>query len=209
MPDADIMHVSLSPKYRSAYQQICEWAWSKEYIGHSALKALRKDLQIYGNEPITLIGKFSYQLDNILSQPLFLPLTDWPSLKNYLELQKRQIHGNKRGLEIAAEACKLVIEKIKGGNDQFYPTKERIISEYLLKIYRARFEEPIILIQNHHLNTPHEIVLERLSEIRQPVEKGICVLASQAANGRKVKSLKLPEDQNRKKIQLDDNVLSL
>lgn len=137
-----------------------------------------------------------------------MPLTDWPSEKNFLEQQKRQIYGHKRGLEFALEACKFVIEEIRKGEYTGYPVKEKIISEYLSKFYRAGFEEPVILTQNHYLDIPQETILERLTEIRQPVEQGIYEMASQAATGRKVKFLKLPVKSNRK-IHLDDDVLSL
>lgn len=54
MPDADIVNLSLSPKYQKAYKQLCEGYWDKEYIGQSVVKALHKDIQTLGDEPITL-----------------------------------------------------------------------------------------------------------------------------------------------------------
>jgi len=209
MPDADIIHIGLSPRYHKVYKQLCEGVWNKQYIGRSVLRVLKKDIQIYGDEPIVLISKFASRLERIFSRPLFLPLTDWLSESNFLDQLKRQTHGNKRGLKFAVDSCKGMLQELREVFEVVSPVKEKLISIYFLKIYKAQFEEPIYLSQSNYQGISQELILTRLDELSLPIEQGINELASLVANGRKVRSLSISVKTNRKKIKLDDDVLSL
>src|SRR5260370_18720815 len=68
MPDGDIIHPTLSPRYYSLYEQVCEGHYDEEAIAREALNCLKKDLKDFGAGPIRLIEQEAAIFEHIAAK---------------------------------------------------------------------------------------------------------------------------------------------
>ena len=57
MPDGDIVHVRLAPRYQKPYKQICEGRFGDSELAHEVLRPLKRDLQDFRLDESTALQK--------------------------------------------------------------------------------------------------------------------------------------------------------
>ncbi len=194
MPDKDNIHSGPRGFFKKPYKQICEGIESNEDISRSALYALKKSIQRYGDEPINLINKASAQL-NILSfyVSFGIPVNDVEEIDKLDDL-----FGNAnlrdRGIQMAKDSCIASLsDPVRNGKD----VELHLYKDFIDRVYRSDFEKRTPLT-GHHDNADQKIVDKGLREIRPRVDSSIIKYAEQIKQRRSVKSLRLPNREIKK-----------
>jgi hypothetical protein len=217
MPDADIIHNKLNPRYQKFYKQICEWSWNPEHLGYQALRPLKKDIEHYGDAPIQIIKKAYTHFAKLTSTPLFLPIVNRLEENRYLDDLGRNIIGrNNRGKNLAIKACKEMLYEMHNGRflgiARISQPKivEQLLVKYFLMIYRSNFEECAPQTSLHYLDVDQEIFSERLDIIHPFIESGIKGLALQVVRSGSVAHIRIPKKPRKvQHIDLETNILDI
>src|SRR2546421_174748 len=104
MPDGDRVHSKLSYHYHKVYKQICEGQFASEDLARKVLHGMIKDIQKYGDAPITLLKQATVQIEQLPTDSLFLPTINWNEVNRTLEKLAQQIYGQIRGIDLAVKA---------------------------------------------------------------------------------------------------------
>ena len=119
----------------------------------------------------------------------------------------RAAQGPKRGIELATDACRQVIQDACEGRDGDHLLKDAL-SRYVIDIYRADFEERIPLSQAHDRGVDQATIDMRLDFARPYVERNAMLLAVQLTKGCDVRKLRLPRQASLSyRAALNDNLL--
>ncbi|MFO8040228.1 MAG: 7-cyano-7-deazaguanine synthase [Sodalinema sp.] len=104
MPDGDIVHSKIKGFYRNPYRILCEQSADEEPCTRELLKALKKDLQGKGDQPITLVCSLEKLLSNELSPNRCNKSVDWGALSDRVTklINQSDMHHYCGGLDALA-----------------------------------------------------------------------------------------------------------
>jgi hypothetical protein len=211
MPDGDIVHENLPRRYQKPYKQLCEGQRSAAELAHEALRPLKGDLRIYGDEPVKLIQQIATVLSQILNTPLLKQSVDWRGQSQIIDRCAQQIDGHRTGMELAVKACKQQLQELRYKSCSYDSVEEMslaIMRKYVSAVYEANFEERVPLAQQHYNGVAQMTVDARLQGMRVYVEQGIEHFAAQIIHNDSVTTLRRPP-MSRRSIGLDDDLCGL
>src|SRR5205807_2429557 len=104
MPDGDIIHPSLSPRYYGLYEQVCEGHYDEDALAREALKCLKKDVKDFGDGPIHLIEQEAAIFEHIATQLQQGKDVDWAQERRKVKRLAQRADGGKRALAHAIKA---------------------------------------------------------------------------------------------------------
>lgn len=139
MPDGDIVHVHLAHVYQKVYKQLCEGQYGDEELALEALRALERNIQSYGDEPIKLIEQVVARLEQIPAEPLLREMVDWSEERRVIDKLAQQANGSKRAIYLAVKACKEQVQELQQGEcpqDLMF----EIAIKYMRNVYISNFE---------------------------------------------------------------------
>ena len=105
MPDGDIVHKRLAPKYQEIYKQICDGQFGGDDLAGKVVPAVWKDIQNGGDEPIWLLADVAKQCQQILDRRMF-ERVDWQKEFAQIDELAISIYASQRLKTLAVEACK-------------------------------------------------------------------------------------------------------
>lgn len=190
MPDGDRIYGKLTQAYEKPYEQICEGYFNDDIIAWNVLDAVKGDLKRYGEEPIVLIRQVVQRIQVLPREPLLKLTVDWNRERQGIERFARMSKGNRRGLDLAVEACKRYLHELQfcsGAADHTFA----LVEAYMQRVYEANFEERMPLGE-HHNGVDQSMVYTRLEVLRPLVLNGLSGFASQVARRGKVSRLSRP-----------------
>ena len=142
MPDGDIIHPTLSPRYYGLYEQVCEGHSDEDALTREALKCLKKDLKDFGDGPIRLIEQEATIFEHIATQLQQGKDVDWAQERRKIKGLAQGADGEKRALAYVIKACEQQLRDLQ--IEQHYGIRSShflldITRRYLLNIYDAHF----------------------------------------------------------------------
>lgn len=206
MPDGDKVHQHLAGPYQQLYKQICEGQDGPEKLGRDAMRPVRRSLEHYGDGPIALVKQVMTPIDRLPKEPILRRLA-LEKARGTIPSIARVAQGSKRGIELATDACRQVIQDACEGKDSNHLLREAL-SRYVIDIYRADFEERIPLSRAHDRGVDQATIAMRLDLARPYVERNAMILAVQLNKGCDVRKLRLPRQASLSyRATLNDNLL--
>lgn len=195
MPDGDIIHPTLSPRYYGLYGQVCEGHFDEDALAREALKCLKKDVKDFGDGPIRLIRQEVAVFENIARQLQQGKGVDWAHERRKIKELAQHADGEKRALAYVIKACEQQLRDLQVEQHYGLPSSDFLLNitrRYLLNIYDAHFAGKVEQSRQHYNQTDHQYVLARLTDMRPSVIKGLEYLAEQTARRNDVQVLRLP-----------------
>jgi hypothetical protein len=195
MPDGDIIHPTLSPRYYNLYEQVCEGHCDEDALAREALKCLKKDLKDFGDGPIRLLEKEAAIFEHIAAKLQQSTDVDWTQERRKVKGLAQHADGEKRALAHVIKACEqqlrdLQVEQHYGIRSSHFQVD--LTRRYLLNIYDAHFAGKVEQSRQHYNQADRQYVLARLTDMRPSVVKGLEYLAEQIARRNDVQVLRLP-----------------
>jgi hypothetical protein len=207
MPDGDVVHDTLKPRWLMVYEQVCEWDDGPEEVAHRALRTLKSGLKQYGDEPLQLIKEAAVEFDQIPREPLFRQTISGQAQSQKIEEKGRKLGGNLRGMGLAKAACKKVLLSILNGEAP-PNVAEEIMKQYTHNVYTADFSDRVPLTKQHHNDVPLSTIRERLTAMEPHVEQGSQTFAEQLTQHGTTLRLRMKPRQKRRAILLHSMDLS-
>ncbi len=195
MPDGDIIHSTLSPRYYGLYEQVCEGHYDEDALAREALKCLKKDVKDFGDGPIRLIEQEAATFEHIATQLQQGKNVDWAHERRKIKGLAQGADGEKRALAYVIKACEqqlrdLQVEQHYGIHSSHFLVD--ITRRYLLNIYDAHFAGKVEQSRQHYNQADRHYVLTRLAYMRPSIIKGLEYLAEQIGRRNGVHVLRLP-----------------
>lgn len=207
MPDGDKVHPKLSGRYQKPFQQICEGQYGDAELARDVVRALKKDVKVYGTKPIELADRIAQQLQQIPSEPLLHATVDWSEPSRMIDRLAQQTKGNQRAIELVVQSGKQLLHGLRYGRS-VGDLRQEMHQRYLTNIYHANFEGRIPLASATN-GVAHETVAAKLADIRPHVDREITALAGQL-HRKDVSRLRLRRRVGQKRsISLDMDLSSL
>ncbi len=205
MPDGDIIHPTLSPRYYSLYEQVCEGHCDEDALAREALSCLKKDVKDFGDGPIHLIEQEVTVFEHMATQLQQSEGVDWAQERRKIKELAQYADGEKRALAHVVKACEQQLRDLQA--DQHYGLRPSdfllsLTRRYLLNIYDAHFAGKVEQSRQHDNQIDHQYVLTRLTDMRPSVIKGLEYLAEQIARRNDVQVLRLPQRPHMRMIDL-------
>lgn len=210
MPDGDIIHPTLSPRYYHLYEQVCEEHADEETLAREALKCLKKDLKDFGNGPIHLIAREAAIFESIATQLQQGQIIDWVQERRKIKGLAQSADGEKRAIALVIKACEqqlrdIQIERSYGVSSSHFLVD--ITRKYLLNIFDAHFAGKVEQSRQHYNQADRQYVLARLVDMRPSVIQGLEYLAEQIARRNDVQVLRLlPHSKHMRMIDLNTDL---
>jgi len=195
MPDGDIIHPTLSPRYYSLYEQVCEESSDEDALAREALKCLKKDVKDFGDGPIHLIEQEVTVFENMATQLQNAEGVDWAQERRKIKALAQGADGEKRAVAHVVKACEQQLRDLQVELHYGLHPPDFLLSitrRYLLNIYDAHFAGKVEQSRQHYNQADRQYVLTRLADMRPSVIKGLEYLAEQIARRNDVQILRLP-----------------
>src|SRR5713101_5546405 len=175
MPDGDIIHPALSPRYYSLYEQVSEGHYDEDALAREALRCLKKDVKDFGDGPIRLIEQEVTVFENIATQMQQAEGVDWAQERRKIKELAQYADGEKRALAHVVKACEQQLRDLQV--EQHYSLRPpdfllSITRRYLLSMYDANFAGKVEQSRQHYNQADHQYVITRLADMRPSVIKG-------------------------------------
>ena len=178
MPDRDVIHPNLAPRYKKTYKMICEGQSDYEFIAREAAAALRKDIQEYGNNPIRFLEFVADELNNLPAVGLFAKSIDWNDEYTKIEERAYQINADRQGMDIAMVIAKRAILMLQHYGQ--YSTYENLLTHYMSHIFEVNFVGRVPL-PRYYMDASQDLVDTGISKVRFHVSQDIRSFVSTAA----------------------------
>lgn len=186
--DCDYLVKGLGRRWAKPFVQLCQWKLPVTSIVERHLRALKGQLERYGDPPVSICQAFGSwrEIDPEEQTTIHERLA-------YLDHVVYQSTGEKRANALARRACLLHV--IRNG----YPvegTRFAVTQSYVEVVYKADYEELVrqSRVQHGYPVTP-DMLRGRLHDIRPHVEEGISYFARQLYQHGEVSKLRLPPQQ--------------
>lgn len=194
MPDGDIIHPTLNRRFQNVYGQMCEGHWEPSVLGHRILNPLKKQLQEYGNAPVS----FGQDIIPILEQANSYPETGRKlSFADFsdkiMDLSKSTtLNCSPRGRDLMIEAAKKTLVKIQHEKVPPGDVESILFNNYIDTVYKKDFEDRIQETPMHHKDASPLVITELMEDMRPYVYLGRDVFARQIIKTRDVSKLRRP-----------------
>ena len=196
MPDRDIVHPSLPRIYQRVYKQICEGHDPPDEQARILAKAIRQNLQEYGNKHLLNLDEICQLLNDITSQPLFLPYENWNKRNFEIEHHIRKMRGHPRAIALLREAVKDCIHAIRNGSHTVRVRNE-ILRRYIERICNADFVDKVPLNQNHYNDITQQTFNKRIERLRPSLSPYFTIFTDKIEKTGNTTSLPVPKHRRR------------
>lgn len=199
----------LSPRWSRMYRKVCEGYLDQDQLAGDAVKQLKKDIKTYGDYPIRFLRDVSNHLRNIQNNPLFHAVHNWDNESRYLFDLKSNYLKNYRlaykGIEIAFEAARGLVNKIRNGEKISANLEEALYDGYLHRMYESNFSDIArVMLQGN------DEIIKRIDDLDISLNKEINFIAPQLVKRKNTKRLRLkPYIRHQRPISIKDDVFSL
>ncbi len=166
MPDGDIVHNNLGRRYQEVYKEICEGQYSASNLAKKVIRAVIKDIQKAGEEPIQFIRQVGEEHQRVSDMRMYG--TDWEKEFALVDELARSLYADRRFKTLAVEASKEELRDIRNGGN---PSNcvINLLQSYFWKVYVAQFAEKVPLTRSHHQEATREFVDEQLARMEPDV----------------------------------------
>lgn len=178
MPDGDRVHPELTGRFQKPYKMLCEGQSDSKILAEAILKPLKKNLQMYGNEPVSFIKRAAEYISDLKANAECGTSINWGQAQKDLETLMRKTPGNKKGLNLAWQAARQELQAVRHGESSTN-IELGIADKYVNKIYKSDFEKRIPLVPLHYNGVSPAVVDNRLTAVRPDMEQGLYRFASQ------------------------------
>lgn len=193
MVDHVTLSTGLGHGWNLCFGQLCDWKLDEAAILAATLKALKRQLKKFGNNPIQLITRVYMESFAWLPTPLFDHAINVAKEIERVEIHARDLRGNKRGMGIAQQVCVRRIYSL--GNSGFVNSDHHfgLTRAYVGDVYASEYEGRI---SAGKVKLPSEVTqaeLEsRLCLLRPQLESGFDSFAYQLVKHGNVEKLRMP-----------------
>jgi hypothetical protein len=209
MPDGDIVHPSVSPRFQQLYVQVCQGELAEDDLVRKALGRLIKEVEFFGDEPLHLIAQ-----EEALFQDIFLRRQqgkeiNWAHERRKLKQLQQSADGHQRALGLMVRACEDQLRELEQ-HGYFYiapPDFQREITrQYLINVYDAQFAEPAATpLRPHPHQADPDFVRQRLIAIRPDVIKGLGSYVEHILRHGTIEGMRRPPSSPMRKINLEED----
>lgn len=207
MPDGDILHPDLSPRFRQLASQVCEGELPEDNLVRKALESLKKEVEFFGDEPLHLIARLK-----ALFEDLFLRLKrgeaiNWAHERREIKRQQQYISGHQRALGLVIRAGEEQLGALEKYH-HYYLTdpdyRQSLTKQYLMNVYDAQFAAPLAApLRPYPRQTEPEMVRQKLSAMRPDVFGRLESYVDQIIQHGTVQGLRRPPSRPQEKIRSD------
>src|SRR5712692_288861 len=104
MPDGDIVHPGVSPRFQQLYIQVCQGELAEDDLVRKALACLIKEAESFGDQPLHLIAQEEALLVEIFLRRQQEEVINWARERRRLKQLQQSADGNLRALGLAVRA---------------------------------------------------------------------------------------------------------
>lgn len=212
MPDRDIVHANLPRFHQTFYDRLCEGQTSDLVLADVLLKAELKQLQRYGDAPISLLKSTADVIKNASIGELFQSIADWTSVRaacSDLALHTIQTKdANSRSLDIAQRAVRHVITEIEHGRlvPNIYQT---LMSRYIFESSKADCLDRLRLTNDHSCGKTQRDIDQKIADVSIHLATRCDDLGAQIAKTHTVFKLRLPTTRTRQSVTINTPLTDL
>src|SRR6266480_2238734 len=209
MPDGDIVHPLVSPRFQQLYAQVCEGELAEIDLVRKALGCLIKEVELFGNEPLHLIAQEEALFEDIFFRRQQGEEINWAHERRKLKQLQQYASGHQRALGLVVRACEDQLRELeKQGHYYITPPdfQREITRQYLINIYDAQFAEPAITPLRPHPNQADpEFVRQRLIAMRPDVINGLGSYVEHILRHGTTEGMRRPPSSPKRKINLEED----
>jgi len=207
MPDGDQIYGKLKPRYRSAYEMLCEEKFSSEEIKRKVLRAIKKSVKNLGDDALSHIELMAKNIHEVFQigalskmERCSLASKGVESIRSTNKLKLRDKH-------ILIDAAKAYINDVKYGNISIIGNEpEQILSHCFQRIYRAEFVEPVGKEMKHYKDAEPMEVQVKLESVSTDIHDDLDKWARKAFEHQSLQHLRLPQ-KKRQEVSLEEDLL--
>ena len=203
MPDGDIVHMSLAGIYQKPYQVLCEGKLALDECARITMKALKKDIQKKGSEPIVLLQSMAERLKQAIETTGNGGVLDRVTLsKDFDRLAARQSNAASHSKELCRSAAKGILRDISYGQSLNTDSLSKVMIErYMQEIYKSSFLDKIFF------SVESILLEERIKAIKPDINTTIEKWGKKAHEDGHVKKLRLPRRSRVPEVDLEEDLL--
>src|SRR5947199_6794039 len=105
MPDGDIVHPLVSPRFQQLYVQVCEGELAEDDLMRKALGCLIKEVEFFGDEPLYLIAQEETLFESIFLRRQQGEEINWAHERRKLKQLQQCVGGHQRAIGLVVRAC--------------------------------------------------------------------------------------------------------
>ncbi len=197
MPDGDIVHPGVSPRFQQLYVQVCEGELAEDDLVRKALGCLIKEVESFGEDPLHLIAQ-----EEELFEDIFLRRQQGEEIQ-------QSAGGNLRALGLVVRAGEDQLRELEQ-HGHYYITppdfQREITRQYLVNVYDAQFAGPAATpLRPHPHQADPDFVRQRLIAIRPDVIKGLESCVEQILRHGTTRGMRRPPSSPIRKINLEED----
>lgn len=209
MPDGDIVHPKVSPRFQQLYVQVCQGELAEDDLVRKALGDLIKEVEFFGDDPLHLIAQEEILFEDIFLRRQQEEAINWAHERRRLKQLQQSAGGHRRALGLVVRACEDQLRELEQ-HGHYYITppdfQREIVKQYLINVYDAQFAGPAATPLRPH---PHQVdpdfVRQRLITIRPDVIKGLESCVEQILQHGTTRGMRHPPSSPKRKINLAED----
>lgn len=207
MPDGDIVHPLLSPRFRQLYLQVCEGELPEDDLVRKALVCLKKEIEFFGDGPLHLIAQQEALFEDLFSRLKLGEEINWADERRVLKQQQQYVSGHQRALGLVIRAGEEQLGELEKHSNYYVtaPDYQRALTrQYVINVYDAQFAEPAATpLRPYPHQAEPEHVHQRLMDIRPDVIGGLESYVDQIVQHGTVQGLRRPQSHPKERISSD------
>ena len=209
MPDGDIVHPNVSPRFQQLYIQVCQGELAENDLVRKALACLIKEVESFGDQPLHLIAQEEALFEEIFLRRQQGEEINWARERRKLKQLQQPVAGNLRALGLVVRSGEDQLRELEQHGHYYItpPDFQRVITrQYLINVYDAQFAGPAATpLRPHPHQADPDFVRQRLLAIRPDVIKGLESCVEQILQHGTTKGLRRPPSSPMRKINLDED----
>jgi hypothetical protein len=209
MPDGDIVHPGVSPRFQQLYVQVCEGELAEDDLVRIALGCLIKEVESFGEDPLHLIAQEEALFEDIFLRRQQGEEINWALERRKLKQLQQSAGGNLRALGLVVRAGEDQLRELEQ-HGHYYITppdfQREITRQYLVNVYDAQFAGPAATpLRPHPHRADPDFVRQRLIAIRPDVIKGLESCVEQILRHGTTRGMRRPPSSPIRKINLEED----
>src|SRR5258708_37099879 len=121
MPDGDIVHPLVSPRFQQLYVQVCQRELAEDDLVRKALGGLIKEVESFGEDPLHLIAQEEALFEDIFLRRQQEEEINWALERRTLNRLQQSADGHQRALGLVVRAGEDQLRELEQ-HDHFYIT---------------------------------------------------------------------------------------
>ena len=209
MPDGDIVHPGVSPRFQQLYVQVCEGELAEDDLVRKALGCLIKEVESFDEDPLRLIAQEKALLEDIFLRRQQGEEINWAHERRKLKQLQQSTGGHQRALGLVVRAGEDQLRELEQ-HGYYYITppdfQRAITRQYLINVYDAQFAGPTATpLRPHPHRADPDFVRQRLMAIRPDVIKGLESCVEQILRHSTTRGMRRPPSSPVRKINLEED----